>query len=46
MHIHSFKKYLFGAGHWWLTPVILAAQEVEIRKMAVRSQPWQVVRET
>jgi hypothetical protein len=24
----------------WLTPVILATQETEIRKIAVRSQPW------
>jgi hypothetical protein len=27
------------AGHWWLTPVILATQEVEIRRIMVRSQP-------
>jgi hypothetical protein len=26
------------AGHQWLTPVILATQEVEIRRMAVQSQ--------
>jgi hypothetical protein len=25
-----FKK-IFLAGHWWLTPVILATQEAEIR---------------
>jgi uncharacterized protein (DUF305 family) len=24
----------------WLTPVILATQEAEIRRMEVRSQPW------
>jgi hypothetical protein len=24
----------------WLTPVILATQKAEIRRMAVRSQPW------
>jgi hypothetical protein len=23
------------AGHWWLTPVILATQEAEIRRIAV-----------
>jgi hypothetical protein len=34
------------AGHWWLTPVILATLEAEIRRMLVRSQPWQVVFET
>jgi hypothetical protein len=30
----------------WLTPVILATQEAEIRKIAVRSQPRQIVHET
>jgi hypothetical protein len=33
------------AGCWWLTPVILATQEAEIRRIAVRSQPWQIVHE-
>jgi hypothetical protein len=30
---------MLGAGHWWLTPIILATQEAEIRRMAVQSQP-------
>jgi hypothetical protein len=34
------------AGHWWLTPVILASQEAEIRWIMVRSQPRQTVYET
>jgi hypothetical protein len=34
------------AGHWWLTPVILATQEAEIRRLTVRSQPGQIVHET
>jgi hypothetical protein len=32
-------KMLLGARHWWLTPVILATQEAEIRRIEVRSQP-------
>jgi hypothetical protein len=36
-------KVLFGAQHWWPKPVILAAQEAEIRRIEVQSQPWQIV---
>jgi hypothetical protein len=28
---------------WWLTPIILATQEAEIRRIKVRSQPRQIV---
>jgi hypothetical protein len=38
----SFKKD-FPAGHWWLTPVILATQEAEIRRIAAQSQSGQIV---
>jgi hypothetical protein len=31
---------------WWLTPVIPAAQEAEIRRIAVLSQPRQIVLES
>jgi hypothetical protein len=34
------------AGHLWLTPVILATQETEVRRTAVRSQSRQIVQET
>jgi hypothetical protein len=34
------------ARHQWLTPVILATQEAEIRRITVRSQPRQIVGET
>jgi hypothetical protein len=34
------------AGHQWLTPVILASQEAEIRKIPVQSQPGQIVHKT
>jgi hypothetical protein len=32
--------------HWWLTPLILATNEAEIRRMAVQSQSRQIVQET
>jgi hypothetical protein len=34
------------AGCWWLTPVILATLEGKIRRIAVQSQPRQIVLET
>jgi hypothetical protein len=41
---HSLKKDN-SAGRWWLTHVILTAQEGEIRRITVRSQSWQIVHE-
>jgi hypothetical protein len=29
--------------HWWLTPVILATQEAELRKTRVQASPGQIV---
>jgi hypothetical protein len=31
---------------WWPTPVILATQEAEIKRIVVQSQPQQIVHET
>jgi hypothetical protein len=33
----------FITGLWWFTPIILAAQEAEIRKITVQGQPKQIV---
>jgi hypothetical protein len=42
MEILTLKKIIKTAERWWLTPVILATQEAEIR-IAVQSQPRQIV---
>jgi hypothetical protein len=42
----NFKKYLFPAGHRWLTPVILATQKTKIRRVVFQSQLGQKVHET
>jgi hypothetical protein len=34
------------ARHWWLTPVILATQKAEMRRIVVQSQPGQIVHKT
>jgi hypothetical protein len=34
-------KISFHTGYRWLTPVILATQEAEIRRIKIRRQPWQ-----
>jgi hypothetical protein len=39
-------KTISSAGCQWLTPIILATQEAEIRRIVVQSQPRQTVRET
>jgi hypothetical protein len=35
-----------GEGHWWLTPIILATQEAEIKRISVQSQLGQIVPKT
>jgi hypothetical protein len=37
---------MISARHLWLTPVILATQEAEIRRIKIQSRPGQTVRET
>jgi hypothetical protein len=32
--------------HWWLTPIVLATQEAEIKRITVQRQPGQIVCET
>jgi hypothetical protein len=32
--------------HWWLTTIILATHEAEIRRIAVLGQPEQIIHET
>jgi hypothetical protein len=38
----NLKKKFRIARRWWLTPVILAAQEAEIRRIMVQSQSRQI----
>jgi hypothetical protein len=42
----NFFEIWVWAGHQWLTPIILATQEAEIRRISVWSQPGQIVHET
>jgi hypothetical protein len=42
----KFRNLILRAGHQWLTPVVLATQEAEIRRIAVGSQPRQIVLKT
>jgi hypothetical protein len=39
----SYKIMIRMARHWWLTPVTLATQEAEIRRITVQIQPRQIV---
>jgi hypothetical protein len=39
------SSFISLAGYWWLTPIILAIQEAEIRRIAVWSQSRQIPRD-
>jgi hypothetical protein len=42
----SYSLSVCLAGCWWLTPIILATQEAEIRRTAVQSHSGQIVHKT
>jgi hypothetical protein len=44
MFIFFIRKQYY-ARYRWLTPVILATQEAEIRRIEIQSQPREIVRE-
>jgi hypothetical protein len=44
--MHGSDNKTLRARCHWLTPVILATQETEIRRITIRIQPRQIVRET
>jgi hypothetical protein len=50
LFVEAFLSWLFAnlvrRRCWCLTPVILATQESETRRIVVHSQPWQIVPET
>jgi hypothetical protein len=44
--LHFLKSSSIPSGRLWLTPVILAIQEADIRKIEIRGQTGQIVGET
>jgi hypothetical protein len=45
LEVWIWKQDAFWARLWWMTPVILATQEAEIRRILVQSQPRQIAHE-
>jgi hypothetical protein len=42
-HPYCSSVKIIGVGHQWLTPVIFATQEAEIRRIVDQNQPQQTV---
>jgi hypothetical protein len=40
---YSMTSKRIWSGYWWLTPIILATQEAEIRRLTFQSQPGKTV---
>jgi hypothetical protein len=44
--VFMWRYEVYRARLWWLTPIILATQEAEIRRIKVQSEPRKIVHGT